>query len=369
MNLVNLWFLAPLAIALTAVLALLLIPVARRAGWHDHPGARQVHESATPLTGGPALLITFSLLLAASLPQNRFLQGLAAGSLLLFLTGLIDDRRHIPAGLRFLLQIAACAIMIRWAGVRLDDFGQLFTANVLTLGWLSVPITLFSALGVINAFNLIDGMDGLGGSIFLVAAAGMALFAGMAGQQQMLSLLLVLMAGVCGFLLLNARLPWNRKARLFMGNSGSMMLGFILAWCFIALGNDHNETGQRAFMPMTAVWLFAVPLLDTTTQIWRRVRAGLSPFAADQQHLHHAFLRAGYSAGEACMNLALLAAVLGMAGVLLDLSGLPEYLSFWVFIGCAFAYYFYIRHSWARQRFLGRDFLYNDAPTSDEPKS
>ena len=263
--------------------------------------------------------------------------------------------------MRFLLQIVACAIMISWAGVRLDDFGQLFSGSVLSLGWLSVPITLFSALGVINAFNLIDGMDGLGGSIFLVAAGGMALSAALAGQQQMLSLLLVLMAGVLGFLLLNARFPWNRKARLFMGNSGSMMLGFILAWCFIALGNDHNETGQRAFMPMTAVWLFAVPLLDTTTQIWRRWRAGMSPFDADQKHLHHAFLRAGYTTGEAWFNITLLAAVLGAFGVLLDVSALPAYLSFWIFLAFAFAYYFYIRRSWARQRFLGRDFLYNDA--------
>jgi len=361
MDLSNIGWIALLAVPLTAVLALLLIPVARRTGWHDHPGVRKVHASATPLTGGPAMLITFGVLLAGLLPQNRFLQGLAAGGMLLFLTGLVDDRRHIPAAVRFLLQIVACAIMLIWADVRLDDFGRLFTGSVLSLGWLSVPITLFCALGVINSFNLIDGMDGLAGSILLVAAAGMALFAGLSGQVATVSLLLVLMASVFGFLLLNARFPWNRKARLFMGNSGSMMLGFILAWCFIALGNDHNEGGQRAFMPMTAVWLFAVPLLDTTTQIWRRVRAGLSPFEADQEHLHHAFLRAGYSTGEAWFNITLLAAVLGGFGVLLDISAWPDYLSFWIFLAFAFAYYFYIRHSWAKQRFLGRDFIYNDA--------
>ena len=359
----NAWWILPLVVLLTAGLCLVLIPLARRTGWHDHPGERRVHESVTPLTGGPAMLVAFAVVLAGSLLQNRFLQGLAAGGLLLFLTGLFDDRRHIPAPVRFLLQIVACAIMIYWADVRLDDFGQLFTGSVLSLGWLSVPITLFCALGVINAFNLIDGMDGLGGSIFLVAAVGMALFAGLAGQAVTLSLLLVLMASVFGFLLVNARFPWNRKARLFMGNSGSMMLGFILAWCFIALGNDHNETGQRAFMPMTAVWLFAVPLLDTTTQIWRRWRAGLSPFDADQKHLHHAFLRAGYSTGEAWLNITLLAAVLGGFGVLLDISDLPEYLSFWIFLAFAFGYYFYIRHSWEKQRFLGRSFLYNEPKT------
>ncbi len=96
----------------------------------------------------------------------------------------------------------------------------------------------------------------------------------MAQQFNIHLLLLVAFSAVFGYLLLNARFPWNPKARVFMGDSGSQFLGFFLAWCFIALGNDHNEAGARAFMPITAVWLFAVPLLDTTTVIWRRWRAG-----------------------------------------------------------------------------------------------
>jgi len=203
-------------------------------------------------------------------------------------------------------------------------------------------------------------MDGLAGSIFLVAAAGMALFAGLSGQLQMLWLLLLAISAVLGFMLLNARFPWNPRARLFLGDSGSLMLGFFLAWCFIRLGNDHEYGAVRAYMPMTAVWLFAVPLLDTTTQIWRRFRAGLSPFEADQEHLHHAFLRAGFSTGEAWVGITGLALAFGGIGVLIEISSLPEHLSFWLFIGVAFCYYFYMRHSWEKQRFLGRNFVYND---------
>jgi UDP-GlcNAc:undecaprenyl-phosphate GlcNAc-1-phosphate transferase len=190
------------------------------------------------------------------------------------------------------VQIAACLFVIVWADVRLDDFGRLFWNDVLELGWLAMPVTIFAALGVINSFNLIDGMDGLAGGIFLVAAAGMALLAGLAGQTQILQLLLLAIAAVAGFLLLNALA--ERAGAIFMGDSGSMLLGFLLAWCFIALGNDRAYTAERAFMPLTAVWLFAVPLLDTTTQIWRRWRAYLPVFGADQHHLHHAFLRAVY---------------------------------------------------------------------------
>jgi len=354
------WWLALIAAASSAALSLLLIPVARRTGWVDHPGTRKVHEAATPLTGGPALLVTFALLMVLTLPQTRFVQVLGVGGALMFLTGLADDRRHVPASVRLLLQVVACAVVMAWAGVRLDDFGQLFTSNVLTLGILSAPITVFAALGVINSYNMIDGMDGLAGSIFLVAAAGMALFAGLSGQLQMLWLLVLFMSAVGGFMLLNARFPWNPRARLFLGDSGSLMLGFVLAWCFIRLGNDHEYGAVRAYMPMTAVWLFAVPLLDTSTQIWRRFRAGLSPFEADQEHLHHAFLRAGYSTGEAWVNITLVAAALGGVGILIDVSKLPEYLSFWLFIGFALVYYFYMRHSWEKQRFLGRNFIYRD---------
>lgn len=345
---------------LSVGLALLLGPLARRGRLLDEPGGRKVHDAPTPLTGGPALLITVLAVGTWWLPVDRFMQALLAGGLLLFLAGLIDDRRHLAAGLRFLVQVSACLIMIFWAELRLDDFGRLLWNDVLELGWLAVPITIFAALGVINAFNMIDGMDGLAGSIFLVAAIGMAMFAGLGGDWRMVWLLLLCSAAVSGFLLLNARLPWNPRARLFLGDSGSMLLGFVLAWCFIALGNDQPYTSGRSFMPITAVWLFAVPLLDTTAQIWRRWRAGLSAFEADQCHLHHAFLRAGFSVRQTWLAISLLALLLAAIGVVLEFSALPGYVSFWLFMAFACAYYNYMRRSWEIQRFLGRGLIYND---------
>ena len=104
-----------------------------------------------------------------------------------------------------------------------------------------------------------------------------------------------------------------------------------------------------------------MPLLDTSTLIWRRWREGGSALSADQQHLHHAFLRAGYSTGETWFNIILLAAALGGVGALFEISGLPEYWSFWFFLACAYAYFFTMRRTWRIQRFLGRDFIYNDA--------
>jgi UDP-GlcNAc:undecaprenyl-phosphate GlcNAc-1-phosphate transferase len=354
-----------IATLVCAGLCLALIPLARKTGLVDHPGRRKVHEMVTPLTGGPAIFIVLMAALAWWLVEDRFVQALMLGGTLMFLVGLVDDRHRLSPITRFVVQVVACLVMVVWADIQLDDFGRLFTNYVLEIGPLAVPITIFAAMGVINAFNMIDGMDGLAGGIFLVAAAGMALLASLAGQPLMHWLILLSMAAVIGFLLLNARFPWNRKARIFLGDSGSMLLGFILAWCFIALGNDINETGERAFMPITAVWLLAVPLLDTTTQMWRRWRAGKSPLNADQFHLHHAFLRAGYSVGDTWFNIMLMALVLGGVGVLFEIAGVPDYLSFWTFMAFAFAYYFYMRRSWTIQRFLGRDFIYNDF---DEPQ-
>ena len=354
------WLLLPLGVVLSAGLGWLLIPLALQLGWVDQPGAHKEHDAATPPVGGLAIfaaLATATGLLLTTEPMSvQFFLPLLAGGCVLLITGLVDDLRGLSPKLRFLVQIGVCLWLILFTGVYLGDFGRLFSSAVLRLGWLAVPITIFSALGVINAFNLIDGLDGLSGVIFLVAAAGMALFAALAGQQAMLWFLLLSMATVVGFLLLNARLPWNRHARIFLGDSGSLLLGLLLAWCFIRLGSGVD----RAFMPMTAVWLFAVPLLDATTLMRRRWSEGRSAFSADRNHLHHAFLRAGYSVGQTWTAITLLALVLAAIGIGFELSKLPQWLGFHVFMAIAFVYYFYMKHSWVSQRFLGRHFIHHD---------
>lgn len=354
------WQILPFATAATVLLIILLSPLAQKTKLLDQPGQRKVHESATPMVGGLAIFITLAIIIFWTMPFNHFVQTLAAGGFLMLLTGIADDRMEVSAALRFLVEIGACLMMVLHADVRLEDFGHLFYNDVVTLGWLAGPVTIFAALGVINAYNMIDGLDGLAGSIFVVAAAGMALFAAMGGQGEVLWVLLLSISAVLGFMLLNARLPWNKKARVFLGDNGSMVLGFILALAFITLGSDHNISGARAFMPMAAVWLLAVPLLDTTALMWRRWRSGHSALSADQNHLHHAFLRAGFDVGETWLTITLVAMVLGGVGMLFELAFFPDYISFWTFMAVAVAYANYMKKCWRIQRFLGRDFIYND---------
>lgn len=354
------WQLFLLTALVSAGLCWLLIPLASQLGWMDHPDPRKRHERVTPLIGGAAIFIAMVTALWLA-PLNEwsaelFYPAVLLGGFVLLLTGLIDDLRHISALIRLLVEAGACLWLIRFTGLRLDDFGPLFTANALDLGGLAVPITVFAALGVINAFNLIDGVDGIAGSIYVLAAGAMAVFAGWNGDPAMSLFLGVTSAAVIGFLVFNARLPWNRRARTFLGDSGTLLLGFVLAWAFIRLGSGPN----RAFMPMTAVWLFAVPLLDTSTLIWLRWRQGRSAVSADQRHLHHALLRAGFTVGQTWGMISLFAVALGGIGVLFQFSGLPGYLSFYTFIALAFAYYSYIKHCWASRQCLGRYFVHHD---------
>ncbi len=345
-----LWLLALLA---TALLGLCLLPLARRTGWLDQPDARKVHAAPTPLAGGLAIfLVFFGLGVATGIDLAPFF----VASLIVLLTGLVDDRWPLSAVTRFVAQGAACCVMVFWGGVMLNDFGQLFGPFTLSLGWFAVPVTVFAALGVINAFNMIDGLDGLSGSVFLVAVTAVASLALSGGRPDALPLLALMGGCVAGFLLLNARLPWNPKARTFLGDSGSVLLGFWLAWLFVDLGNGSRAGVERAFAPMTAVWIIGVPLLDTTRLMRNRWKAGKSAFEADRHHLHHAFLAAGFSVGQAWWGIVGLSAAFAAVGVAFEWLGVPEWARFYVFIAVGFVYLRVMKKAWSEGRFLGRDF-------------
>jgi UDP-GlcNAc:undecaprenyl-phosphate GlcNAc-1-phosphate transferase len=344
------------ALACSLLVCAVLIPLARATGLVDHPATRKVHAEPTPLVGGVgiflSMLITAFLFHGAASAMPWFI---TAASLML-VTGVLDDRFEIRVATRALMQLTACLMMIYGVGWQLYDFGRLVWTDVLGLGWLAVPITLFSAMGVINAYNMIDGMDGLAGSLFLVTAAGILVLASDGTGGILTSYVLIGIGAVAGFMLLNARLPWNRRARVFLGDSGSLMLGFVLAWWLIRAGGGPG----RIFAPITAVYLIAIPLLDTSTLIYKRAKEGKSPFEADQYHLHHAFLRAGFSIGQAWCGVTAFAVVMALIGIVGEWRSWPEFQRFYTFIFIAFGYFFYMRRTWQDQRFLGRDFIYQE---------
>lgn len=333
------------------LLCLLLMPVARKTGLLDHPAERKVHRDPVPLVGGAAIYLAMILMIILATPYAVETLPLMIACGMMLVVGMIDDVRELSAFIRFVIQILACCIMVFVSDVVLTDFGSLMWNGVLYLGWTSIPFTIFSALGVINAFNMMDGIDGLSSMIFIVAASAMAWLALQAGHTTNAVVLIIAAGATLGFFLLNARLPWNKRARVFLGDSGSVFLGLLLAWQFIDLGNGDD----RAFAPITAVWLLGIPLLDTTLLMVRRKLNGGSPFDADQHHLHHAFLRAGFSVTQTTIiitGLVLFTTTVGLAGHIL---AWPEYMMFYTYIVFGLVYYRTMSRCWRDHRFLGRD--------------
>lgn len=317
----------------------------------DHPNIRKVHRTPVPLVGGLAIYIALVLIVLTATPYGPRAFPLLAACGFMVITGMLDDWRELSPVTRLIMQILACCVMIFASGVVLTDFGFLMWNGVFQLGWLGIPITIFAALGVINAFNMIDGIDGLSSIIFIIAGSAMAWLALATGHVFNAGILMIAVASAFGFFLINARLPWNKRTSVFLGDSGSIFLGFFLAWQFIDLGNGDD----RAFAPITAVWLFAIPLLDTTRVMAQRWCCGKSSMEADQRHLHHAFLKAGFSVSEtafAIMLLVLFTTTIALAGEVL---GWSEYLMFYGFITFGLVYLYIMRRCWKDGRFLGRN--------------
>jgi UDP-GlcNAc:undecaprenyl-phosphate GlcNAc-1-phosphate transferase len=334
------------------ILMRILAPAARRLGLVDHPGGRKGHDAPTPLIGGIAMAITFAsaLLLMGDTYPTPWL--LFAGALLLLTIGAIDDLREISTWARFGAQVSAALIMTLGAGVILGDLGCLTSVDQpIVLGILGVPLTAFATVGVINAVNMSDGIDGLAGSLALVAVAALSLMCWAAGQWESLSVLTAMAGVLLAFLLLNLR-PRGR-ALVFMGDAGSMFLGFVLAWLLV----KFSQGPERAFAPVVALWVFALPLLDTVSMMLRRILLGRSPFLADREHFHHVLLAAGFTPKQTLGVMVLFASTAAAIGLAGHFISVPEHWMFAGFILLFTLYFWLIMSSWRQKRFLNRPLL------------
>lgn len=236
-----------------------------------------------------------------------------AASVVLVGVGVVDDFVELSPLTRFLAQAAAALAMIFGADVVLGDLGGMsWSGAVLPLGVLAVPFTIFTTVGVINALNMCDGLDGLSGSQALVSLGGFAIALALWGRLSEGSLLMVLGGGIIGFLLFNLRLPGRSRASIFLGDAGSMFLGFALTWFAISL----SQGPDRVIKPTAALWFIMVPIMDAVAMMLRRLVRGRSPFSPDREHLHHIFLLAGYSVNQTVATMALL----GICGVCMGLA-------------------------------------------------
>jgi len=304
----------------TIILVYILSPLARRIGLVDTPRAHKAHEGQVPLVGGLAMFCGFLLavlVLPASLAAFR---PLFAGLALLVIVGLLDDFRELGPNSRFVAQIGAGLIMVFWGGLSITTLGPLIGDWELQPGLVTVPFTVFAVVGVINAMNMQDGIDGLAGAQALIAFSTLAWTAFSGGATAHGVVLLVLASVTIGFLAFNLRLPGRPRAMVFMGDAGSMFLGFALAWFVV----DLSQPPDRTLAPVTALWILAVPLMDTVCILLRRMARGRSPFLADREHLHHLLQAAGFSVAGSVILVMIIAACLAVGGLAAQYLGVPD---------------------------------------------
>jgi UDP-GlcNAc:undecaprenyl-phosphate GlcNAc-1-phosphate transferase len=327
------------AIFLSAFLTLLLVklfrPVAFKIGLVDGPDYRKHHDGSVPLVGGIAVFCGFLFsVLTLNIPLSPWKPLFAAGALML-IVGVMDDIKEIRVRDRFIAQAGAVLLVSFWNGVSLSGLGNLLGFGDIQLSWLAIPFTIFGVVGVMNAFNMIDGMDGLSSGLSLILFAILALLSYQAGLVGDFALLSMLLACTLGFFLCNFRFTEQRRVLSFLGDGGSLFLGFAIAYFLVR----HSQGEQALFRPVTALWLFAVPLMDTVAIMIRRVRRGRSAFEPDREHLHHLLQRAGFSVRRSAMlifALQLLMSAIGLAG---EYYQLPEYLMFYGFLTVFALYY------------------------------
>ena len=339
-----------LAVALTAFLVEATRRLAPVIGLVDVPTERKSHQGEVPLVGGIAIFLGLVLTLGIfGVLQDHWAFLVAAAMLVVI--GIYDDVNRISPTVRLFLHGATVLFVGYFGNVFMFDIGTLLPGDApLELGWMAIPFTVFAGVGLINAFNLIDGLDGLCGALALVVLIGLGIVSGLADKQNELALIVVLAGGLVGFLAFNVRVPGRKQAKAFLGDAGSYLLGLSIFYLTVRL----SQGTDRAMVPVTALWFCMVPLFDTVGMILRRYNRGRSLFAPDREHLHHVFLLAKFTVIETWAGLivvALLGMSVGLAGALM---GIPEILMMAAFLIAAFLHYTMIRKAWMAMRFLRR---------------
>jgi UDP-GlcNAc:undecaprenyl-phosphate GlcNAc-1-phosphate transferase len=337
----------PFLVFLVALLAALFVlpklaRIAKVIGLLDKPSEkRKVHKLPRPLVGGMGMMISATFAAMMFVPIGG-LRGYFLGVAVLLLVGFLDDYKELGHRQKFVAQIVATGLLIYFSKVTLTSFGDLLGIGELVVppfDWLIWMVTVFCVVGVINAINLVDGLDGLAGGVSFIAFTAFAIHGSLAENQTLMLLNLALAGAVLGFL----RYNWYPSS-MFMGDAGSLSLGFSLA--FMALALTQGE-GARV-SPVCPLLILAVPITDTLTVMAKRVLRGESPFKADKYHLHHIFMRFGMGRELAVKAIIGITALMSMVSFMGPLYGIGDGYLFLVFL-CFFSIYvvssFYIIHA------------------------
>ena len=306
--------------AVACVVGLVVTPIVRHYAYRlellDMPGGRKVHQVPVPRLGGIAMTLAFAAgvgfatLAASELGSAAFLRlslapAILVGVALLLVLGIVDDIRGMPAFPKLAGQVAV-ALLVAIMGLRLDRLA--FPWGSVELGPVAIPLTVAWVVGVMNAVNLIDGLDGLAAAVALTVLGAFGLLAVVDGVDPTQPIIAATVGAAVGFLAYNLH-----PATIIMGDTGSMFLGFVVAAVGISLTQDR----VHPVPPWVPVVALGLPLIDTAWAIVRRTARGEPFFVADRGHVHHQLLRRGLSQRDAMLILTAVSAGLAVIAVLL----------------------------------------------------
>ena len=335
----ELWQANLIALASAFLAIKVLRPIAIYFNLVDVPTGRKQHVGHIPLIGGLSIYVGVLVAILAVYPLHDKLFYLLASASLILLAGLVDDLKQLGVWVRILIQAIACLIMIKGAGVYVESLGDLFGMGEIHLGQWGIPFTLIGVIGLVNAINMSDGIDGLTGSLALVAILGVFGFESISDNYRLFDFLLVIAAALVPYLLTNLAIISDRK--IFLGDAGSMFIGFVLAWVLIELSQGGGAANVRAMEPISVLWCVALPVIDTFVVIIKRLRAGRSPFHPDRSHFHHMLQDLGLSPRQT------LFAMVGMSLLLVAIGALAQLMwpqvSAGLFIGVTAGYIYWVK--------------------------
>ncbi len=288
------------SIFITMSLIPIMIKLATRYQLVDLPNPRKVHAQPVPRIGGLAMALGAFVPILIWTPADQFVRAFMASTGILVLFGFIDDMKELGYRVKFTGQILAALVVVLYGGVRIQSLGALLPGAVLLPDWFSVPLALIAIVGVTNAINLADGLDGLAGGISLLGFCCIGYLAYLQGNNTVLLLCLALAGAIFGFLRFN-----THPATLFMGDTGSQLLGFSAVVFAVKI-----TQGETAFSPIVPLIILGFPVLDTLMVMAQRISAGRSPFTPDKNHFHHRLIRFGLSHAEAVFTIYVIQALL-----------------------------------------------------------
>ena len=320
---------------LTSLISLIIFrPIAIKLNLVDYPTERKTHAGNVPLLGGICVFFGIIVPYFLFMEFDKFSSALLITALLILIHGVWDDFANLKAKTKIAFQVFLSAIMIYVTDVKLKSFGDLFGVSYpLELGILSIPITIIAVIALTNAINMIDGLDGLAAGIVLIAITGLICFNLTLEFSPFTSLLLVVASALLPFIIFN--MTPNQNFKVFLGDGGSLFLGYIVSWALIYSAENINN-----FTPSFALWCVAIPLFDFFVVIIIRIVKKHSLMIARKDHIHHFLENLEFSKKLILLLIVSSGLAILLIGILIE-NKFPA-LSFSVFL-ILFLFYLFIR--------------------------